>query len=64
MTEGWRERALEEYKQLQANAEKITDFIDSDEYEALDPDGKSWLLVQSYAMTMYCDALRGRLGIE
>ncbi len=59
----WQDRLREEHEQLKDRAIKLGAFMDSEEYDQLDPEHQAWLLIQSYAMSMYSDALEGRVGL-
>ena len=46
---------------LQDNAVKLAAFMETPAYDDLSPAHQSWFLIQSYGMSMYSDALKGRL---
>lgn len=59
----WQDRLRQERKDLAEKAGKLMQFFDSPEHDALPPDHQAALLIQSYAMRMYGDALDMRLEL-
>jgi hypothetical protein len=64
MTEGWRPRAEEELSQLEGRIDRLTDFLDTDEYDALPSDQQVALLMQASGMATYYVALKTRLELD
>ncbi len=58
----WQERVVEELDDLKARAEQLAEFMETPEFEEQSSEHKSWLLIQSYGMAMYGEALQARLG--
>jgi len=60
--DGWQARVREELEDLQVRAAKLEAFTDTPEYDGLGEAQRAYLLMQSYGMALYADALKLRLG--
>lgn len=64
MTDQWQSRALQELSELEAKAIKLSQFMDTAEYDELCPKQQAMLLLQANGMALYATALQSRLDID
>lgn len=61
MTTGWYTRLAAEFEDLQTKINKLDAFVNTEEYERLEPDAQYWLLRQKLVMTEYATILTIRM---
>ena len=54
---GWQQRVVDERKSLATKGDKLDEFLNSDEYDAMDPEDQALLYAQCYAMAAYAQVL-------
>lgn len=59
--EPFQERVVEEHDELDTKIGKLTEFLESDQFDTVDPEEQHRLVQQLYVMELYLDILTQRV---